>query len=100
MIVSVIQYGSLLSVRNEQGVQTGTLSMNGGTLLGYSGTFIVLRYGNMIITTDEHQQQLGNVVLPSDWVITGITQNGFLARTGSLIQIYDPWCRHMGNQSV
>lgn len=100
MIVSVIQYGSLLSVRDERGQQIGTLSISGGTMLGYSNKFIVLRFGNMIITTDENQRQLGNIVMPSEFIISGITNNGFLARTGNLYQVYDPYCRHVGIQSI
>lgn len=100
MISSVIQYDSLLVVRDQNGQQIGTISLGGGEFLGYSSSFIVLRYGNMIVTTDENQRQLGNIGLPGDYVITGITNNGFLARTGRILQVYDPYCNHIGIQSI
>lgn len=100
MISSVIQYSSLLVVRDETGQQIGSISLGGGEMLGYSSKFIVLRYGNMIITVDENQSQLGNIVLPAEFQITGITNSGFLAKTGSNLQVYDPYCNHTGIQSI
>jgi hypothetical protein len=100
MISSVIQYDSLLVVRDETGQQIGTISLGGGQFIGYSNTFILLRYGNMYATVDENQYPMGNTILPGDFVITGITNNGFLARTGQLLQMYDPYCNHVGVQVV
>ncbi|HOX77014.1 MAG TPA: hypothetical protein PLW31_03155 [Bacteroidales bacterium] len=100
MIRSVIQYDSVLVVLDENGNRTGTLPISGAEYLGYANNYIVLRYGNMIVTVDENQRQLGNIVLPGDYVITGITNNGFLARTGRILQVYDPYCNHIGIQSI
>lgn len=99
MISSVIQYDSLLVVWDESGQKIGSISIGGGELLGFSNTFILLRYGNMFSTVDENQHQLGNIVLPEDYVIIGITNSGFLARTGRLLQVYDLYCNHIGVQS-
>jgi len=91
MIASAILYGSLLVLRDKNGTQIGSISLNGGEFLGYSSNFIVLRYGNMIITRDVNDHQLGNLPLPSDYVIIGITNSGFMARTGNLLQSYAPY---------
>jgi hypothetical protein len=101
MISSVIQYGSLLIVRDESGQQIGSITLGGGgEMLGYSSNFIVLRYGNMISTIDKNQYPMGNIVLPSEFQITGITNSGFLARIGSMLIVYDPWCRQTGTQTI
>jgi len=100
MIGSVIQYDSILAVWDENGNRIGALSLGGGVMLGYSNSFIVLRYGNMIVTTDADQRQLGSVVLPAEYEITGITNSGFLARTGNTLQVYDAHCDHVGVQSI
>jgi hypothetical protein len=100
MIGSVIQYASLLVVWDEHGQKIGTISLNGGEMLGYSNSFVLLRYGNMIITTDANQRQFGSIVLPANYQITGITNNGFMARTGQTLQVYDQYCNHKGVQSI
>lgn len=100
MIGSVVQYDSVLAVWDENGNRIRTLSLNGGEMAGYSNRFIVLRYGNLIITTDADQRQLGSTVLPEDYHICGITSNGFLTKTGSLLQVYDQYCNHKGIQSI
>jgi hypothetical protein len=100
MITAAILYDSLLVLRDNKGNQIGSISLNGGEFLGYSSNFIVLRYGNMIITRDEKDRQLGNLPLPSVYVITGITNSGFMARTGSLLQSYDMHCNHIGSQNI
>lgn len=99
MISSVIQYDSILVVRDETGQTIGTISTGGGEFIGYSNTFILLRYGNMYSTVDENQRPLGSTILPEDYEITGITSSGFLARTGRLMQVSDPYCNHVGVQS-
>ena len=83
MISSVIQYDSILVVRDENGQTIGTISTGGGEFIGYSNTFILLRYGNMYSTVDENQRPLGSTILPDDYEITGITNNG--SRIPSLV---------------
>jgi hypothetical protein len=101
MISSVIQYGSLLVVRDESGQQTGSITLGGGgEMLGYSSNFIVLRYGNMISTVDKNQYPMGNIVLPYDYKITGITNSGFLAQTGRMLIVYDQYCKQTGTQTI
>jgi hypothetical protein len=100
MISSVIQYDSLLVVRDESGQKIGTISLGGGEFVGYSNAFILLRYGNMYQTVDANQYPMGNVILPEDYEITGITGSGFLARTGRLLQMYDEWCKYLGSTVI
>jgi hypothetical protein len=100
MISSVIQYGSLLVVRDETGQQIGSISTGGGEFLGYSGTFILLKYGSMVISMDENQRHFGSTIIPEDYIITGITNSGFLARTGNILLVYDRYCNHTDTQSI
>jgi hypothetical protein len=100
MIASVIQYDSILAVWDENGSRIGTLSIGDGEMIGFANTFILLRYSDMIITIDYNQRQLGSIVLPESFDICGITNNGFLAKSDSLLQVYDSWCRHIGVQSI
>jgi|GEM_PF-2664983 len=100
MIGSVIQYDSILAVWDENGTKIGTLSIGGGEMLGYSNKFILLRYGDLIMTTDADQRQLGSTVVPGGYQICGITNSGFLAKTGNILQVYDTHCNHVGIQSI
>lgn len=99
MIRSVIQYGSILAVRDENENQIGTLSIGDGEFLGYSSRFILVRYGNMVVSMDENQNKLGHEIFPEDYIIKGITDGGFIAETGRIQQLYDPYCRHIDTHS-
>lgn len=100
MIRSVVQYGSILNVWDENDNSIGTLSIGDGEFLGYSSRFILVRYGNMVVSMDENQQNLGHEIFPEDYIIKGITENGFIAETGRIQQLYDPYCNHVGVQSI
>jgi len=100
MIRSVVQYGSILDLRNEQDNQIGTLSIGEGMLLGYASNYILVRYDNMIVSFDKNQNRLGHIILPEEYRIQGITQNGFIALTGRLQILYDPYCNQVGTQSI
>lgn len=100
MIRSVIQYGSILDVRDEQDRNIGTLAIGNGEFLGYSSRFILVRYDNMIVSMDENQYNLGHEIFPEHYIIKGITESGFIAQTGSIQLLYDPYCNHVGTQSI
>ena len=100
MICSGDQYGNQVVLRDRTGSQIGILTLGGGELLGNSRSFVVVRYGNMIYTMNENQQQLGSVPLPSDYRIQNITEDGFTARTGNMLQKYDMYCNHIGSTNV
>jgi hypothetical protein len=68
--------------------------------LSYSSIFIVLRYINMIVTGYVNDRLLGIFPLPSGYVITGITNSGFMAQTGSMLQSYDPYRDHIDIQNI
>jgi len=99
MIRTVYQYGSIIILRDENDTNIGTLSIGEGELLGYSSHFILVRFGNMVISWDKDQVTLGSEIFPENYTIKGITQSGFIAETGQLRQIYDPYCNHIGTQS-
>lgn len=100
MIGSAIQYGDMLVLRDGFGNTISNLSLNGGEFVGHSSTYVMIRYQNMIVTYDEDGNQLGNYTLPSDFRIQGITDNGFYARTGSILEQFDPYCNYVGPVSV
>lgn len=100
MIANVTQYGSLLILRDQKGQQVGSLSISGGEFIGHSSDFIMVKYGNVIITVDENQRQLGSIPFDSEYIIGGITDSGFTARTGSMVFVYDKYCRKINAYGV
>ena len=100
MIANVIQYGNLLVIRDQTGNQIGSISLNGGEVLGHSSKFVLVRYGNNCITMNENSQQLGMTPIPSGYRIQGITDSGFSARTGNVIEVYDQYCNHIDHYSL
>ncbi|MBU2652270.1 MAG: hypothetical protein KKA81_15175 [Bacteroidetes bacterium] len=100
MIRTVIQYGSILVARDEQDNHIGSLSIGEGIMLGYASNYILVRYGNMVVSMDVDQNNLGHEIFPEEYKIMGITSGGFIAQTGSIQQLYDPYCNHVGTQSI
>ena len=54
----------------------------------------------MVVSMDENQQNLGHEIFPEEYIIKGITENGFIAETGRLQILYDPYCKQTGIQSI
>lgn len=100
MIAQVSQHGSILVLRDNTGSQINTLSISNGELLGHSGKFVVIQYGDMIVTMNENQNILGRIILDSSYRISGITDSGFHAKTGSMIVAYNSMCEHINSFSV
>jgi len=100
MIRIAEQYGQQLVLFDEGGHMIETLSLNGGEFLGHTTSYVVIRYQNMIVTYNENGDQLGNITLPSDYRIQSITDSGFCARTGNILEKYDPYCNYLGPVSV
>jgi len=89
MIRSVTQNGSILEVRDENGTLIGTIPLDNGEMIGYATTFILLKYDDKVIIVDEKNQRLGDLYLPPNGRITGITNIGFLMQTGRNFWVFD-----------
>ncbi|MFA7157030.1 MAG: hypothetical protein WC123_04985 [Bacilli bacterium] len=100
MIAQVSQHGSILVLRDNTGSQINTILIGNGEFLGHSGKFVVIQYGDMIVTMNENQSILGRIVLDSRYRISGITDSGFHAKTGSMIIAYNSMCEHINSFSV
>ena len=99
MITSAVQYGSQVAIY-ENGTPLGNVQISGGDFLGHSRNFLLVRYGNLYVTFNETNHQMGSVPLPADYTIQSITDSGFVARTGNLLIQYDMFCQQRGTTSV
>ena len=100
MINSATQYGDQLVLMGRGGERTGTIILNGGEFLGHSRNFIVVRFGDQVCTFDENETILGAVNLDESFKISGITDSGFYAKTGSVVEVYDWYCNHIDHYTV
>lgn len=95
MIRLVIQRGTELDVRDEDGRQIASIGVGYGTELeGWSEEGIVLRNGNHVYTVDERGYQMGFLNLSeSTQRVSGVTSAGFSIRNRNHVQTYDFSCR-------
>ena len=100
MIRQAIQYSSIVNIFGDDGTQIGSVTIGSGELLGYSRDFLVIRYGDMIVTKDANDHQLGSLVIDRRYQIMGINESGFTARDGSALEVYDKYCNHQYHTSV
>jgi len=100
MIFEAQQYGSLLILRNSEGIEIGSLSIGDGEFLGHSRDFVVIRYQDMIVTMDSQQNVLGRLVIDSRYVVRSITEAGFTVKADTAIETYDRYCNHINHYTV
>ena len=100
MIAQAQQYSSLIVLRDRHGDEVGTLSIGDGIFLGHSRDYVVIQYGDMIVTMDENQRNLGSVVLDQRYRIQGITESGFYAKVDNAVIMYDKFCNKKDQYAV
>lgn len=100
MISAVLKYGNLLVIRNSNGDQIGNYTLNGGTLVGHSSSFLVVRYQNQILTINERGQTIGMTPIVSGSTVQGITDSGFNIALGSVMEVYDIRCCRVNHYSI
>lgn len=102
MIADIQQYGSVLQVRNETGQEIGWIPISANfELVGFCSEFLVVRDGGYILSMNHRGEELGSMIVPTDYRFRTVTSSGFLLQSGAnLLERYDPSCRHLGSQPI
>lgn len=100
MLATVIQYGNTLDLRDRSGQSIANIGLGNGQLVGYSSSLIVIQYGNSIVTYDGYGNKLGGSTIPNNHKIVGVFENGFNARVGNVMVVYDEYVNPQNTFSI
>lgn len=93
------QYGSSIRVLDDRsGGEVASFYVGPeAEVLGNTDSYVLIRNGDSVYTTDLHGFQLGWLVLTPEDRVSRISESGFSVRKGSILENYAPSCQRIGS---